>query len=167
MSSEHLSNVRRLRPVVHTITNYVTANDCANLLLAAGASPIMADAPEEASQIAAIADAVVLNLGTLNSYRREAIRIAGKTAHTAGKPVVMDPVGVGASDFRRDAAQMLLNGNVQGFQQYLGLAQQYGGYRQMPLGYQDAMRCIQMQGNVKGSPYASYVKRMMAERRGK
>ena len=102
MSSEHLSNVRRLRPVVHTITNYVTANDCANLLLAAGASPIMADAPEEASQIAAIADAVVLNLGTLNSYRREAIRIAGK-------PVVMDPVGVGASDFRRDAAQMLLN----------------------------------------------------------
>jgi hypothetical protein len=64
-------------------------------------------------------------------------------------------------------AQMLLNGNVQGFQQYLGLAQQYGGYRQMPLGYQDAMRCIQMQGNVKGSPYASYVKRMMAERRGK
>ena len=109
MSSEHLSNVRRLRPVVHTITNYVTANDCANLLLAAGASPIMADAPEEASQIAAIADAVVLNPGTLNSYRREAIRIAGKTAHTAGKPVVMDPVGVGASDFRRDAAQMLLN----------------------------------------------------------
>ena len=64
-------------------------------------------------------------------------------------------------------AQMLLNGNVQGFQQYLGLVQQYGGYRQMPLGYQDAMRCIQMQGNVKGSPYASYVKRMMAERRGK
>ena len=63
--------------------------------------------------------------------------------------------------------QMLLNGNVQGFQQYLGLAQQYGGYRQMPLGYQDAMRCIQMQGNVQGSPYADYVKRMMAERRGK
>ena len=63
--------------------------------------------------------------------------------------------------------QMLLNGNVQGFQQYLGLAQQYGGYRQMPLGYQDAMRCIQAQGNVAGSPYANYVKRMMAERRGK
>ena len=64
-------------------------------------------------------------------------------------------------------AQMLLNGNVQGFQQYLGLAQQYGGYRQMPLGYQDAMRCIQMQGNVAGSPYANYVKRMMTGRRGK
>lgn len=62
-------------------------------------------------------------------------------------------------------AQMLLKGNMQGFQQYLGLAQQYGGYRQMPLGYQDAMRCIQMQGRVQGSPYANYVKRMM-ERRG-
>ena len=108
MSSEHLLNVRRLRPVVHTITNYVTANDCANLLLAAGASPIMADAPEEASQIAAIADAVVLNLGTLNAYRREAIWLAGKAAHAAGKPIVMDPVGVGASDFRRDTAQTLL-----------------------------------------------------------
>ena len=64
-------------------------------------------------------------------------------------------------------AQMLLKGNVKGFQQYLGLAQQYGGYRQMPLGYQDAMRCIQAQGNIAGSPYANYVKRMMAERRGK
>lgn len=63
-------------------------------------------------------------------------------------------------------AQMLLKGNVQGFQQYLGLAQQYGGYRQMPLGYQDVLRCIQAQGNVAGSPYANYVKRMMAGRRG-
>lgn len=58
-------------------------------------------------------------------------------------------------------AQMLLMGNLQGFQQYLGMAQQYGGYRQMPLGYQDVIRCIQMQGNVPGSPFASYVKRMM------
>jgi len=64
-------------------------------------------------------------------------------------------------------AQMLLKGNMQGFQQYLGLAQQYGGYRMMPLGYQDAVRCIQMQGNVPGSAYAAYVKRMMTERRVK
>ena len=61
--------------------------------------------------------------------------------------------------------QMLLKGEIQGFQQYMGLVQQYGGYRQMPLGYQDAMMCIQKQGNVPGSPYADYVKRMMAERR--
>ncbi len=64
-------------------------------------------------------------------------------------------------------AQMLLNGNMQGFQQYLGLAQQYGGYRNMPLGYQDVMRCIQMQGNVPGSPYANYVKQMMGRRQQK
>ena len=63
--------------------------------------------------------------------------------------------------------QMLLKGQMQGFQQYMGWVQQYGGYRQMPLGYQDAMRCIQMQGNVQSSPYADYVKRMMAGRRDK
>ena len=61
-------------------------------------------------------------------------------------------------------AQLLLKGNLQGFQQYLSLAQQYGGYRQMPLGYQDVMRCIQMQGNVPGSPYAKYVQRMTERR---
>lgn len=61
--------------------------------------------------------------------------------------------------------QMLLKGSVQGFLQYMGMVQQYGGYRQMPLGYQDAMRCIKMQGNAPGSPYARYVQRMMAGRR--
>ena len=63
--------------------------------------------------------------------------------------------------------QLLLKGDIKGFQQYLGLAQQYGGYRQMPLGYQDVMRCIQKQGNVQGSPFADYAKRMMAGRRGR
>ncbi len=61
-------------------------------------------------------------------------------------------------------AQMLLKGNMQGFVEYMGWVQQYGGYRQMPLGYQDVMRCIQAQGNVPGSPYAKYVKRMMERR---
>ena len=60
--------------------------------------------------------------------------------------------------------QMLLKGNIKGFQQYLGLAQQYGGYRQMPLGYQDVMRCIQMQGRVSDSPYAKYAQRMTERR---
>ena len=63
-------------------------------------------------------------------------------------------------------AQMLLNGNVQGFQQYMGVVQQYGGYRQMPLGYQDVMRCIQMQGRVPDSPYVKYMQRI-AERGAK
>ena len=62
-------------------------------------------------------------------------------------------------------AQMLLKGNLQGFQQYMGAVQQYGGYRQMPLGYQDVMRCIQMQGRVADSPYAKYVQRMRERRR--
>ena len=62
-------------------------------------------------------------------------------------------------------AQLLLKGDLKGFQQYLGLAQQYGGYRQMPLGYQDVMRCIQAQGNVAGSPFANYAKRMMERNR--
>ena len=108
MASGFLCAIRQKRPVVHTITNYVTANDCANLLLAAGASPIMADAPEEAAEIAAIADAVVLNMGTLSASRREAMRHAGEMARAGGKPVVLDPVGVGASGFRREAAQLLL-----------------------------------------------------------
>ena len=63
--------------------------------------------------------------------------------------------------------QLLLKGDIKGFQQYLGLAQQYGGYRQMPLGYQDVMRCIQMQGNVQGSPFADYAKRMIEGRAGR
>ena len=62
-------------------------------------------------------------------------------------------------------AQLLLKGDMRGFQQYLGLAQQYGGYRQMPLGYQDVMRCIQAQGNVPGSPFANYAKRMIEGKR--
>lgn len=62
-------------------------------------------------------------------------------------------------------AQMLLKGDINGFRQYLGIAQQYGGYRQMPLGYQDVIHCIQAQGNLPGSPYADYVKRMMTGRR--
>ena len=61
-------------------------------------------------------------------------------------------------------AQMLLTGNVQGFQQYMGMVQQYGGYRMMPLGYQDALQCIKMQGRVPDSPYAKYVQQMMGRR---
>lgn len=61
-------------------------------------------------------------------------------------------------------AQLLLKGDIKSFQQYIGLAQQYGGYRQMPLGYQDVMRCIQMQGQVQGSPYAKYVQQMVGRR---
>ena len=100
--------VRRQAPIVHCITNYVTANDCANLLLAAGASPIMADAPEEVAEITACADALVLNLGTPSPRRISAMLTAGEEAARQGKAIVIDPVGVGASTFRQNAVRQLL-----------------------------------------------------------
>ena len=103
-----LNNIRTRKPLVHCITNYVTANDCANLLLAAGAIPVMADAPEETGEIAAHAQALVLNLGTLSVSRLEAMRLAGKAANQCGIPVVLDPVGVWAAAFRMRAAEQLL-----------------------------------------------------------
>lgn len=108
MLGERLSAVRRLRPLVHCISNYVTANDCANLLLACGASPIMADAPEEAAEITANCAGLVLNLGTPNPRKLQAMLLAGGEANRLQHPVVFDPVGVGASEFRRNAARDLL-----------------------------------------------------------
>ena len=104
-----VQTVRAKRPVIHCITNYVTANDCANVLLACGASPVMADAPEEAAEITAGCDALVLNLGTLSQSRLAAMLAAGKQANAKGIPVVLDPVGVGASEFRRGAVRALLH----------------------------------------------------------
>ncbi len=101
--------VRAKKPLVHHITNYVTVNDCANITLAIGASPIMADAIEEAREIAAISSAVVLNMGTLNSRTAHSMIEAGKSANQHGIPVVFDPVGAGASTFRNDTALLLLD----------------------------------------------------------
>ena len=95
-----LDNVVRIHPLVHSITNYVTANDCANILLACGASPIMADDPLEAAEITSACDGLCLNLGTLHSRTIESMILSGKTANQKGIPVVFDPVGVGASHFR-------------------------------------------------------------------
>ena len=94
-----IHRVRGKNPLVHCITNYVTAGDCANMLLACGGSPIMADDLAEAAAITAGCDALVLNLGTPHA--------AGKQANQLGHPVVLDPVGVGASPFRRGAAEQL------------------------------------------------------------
>ncbi len=99
---------RERRPLVHCITNHVTSNDCANLLLACGASPIMAEAPEEAAEITAGCSSLVLNMGTPNTGKIEAMLRAGAEANRLGHPVVFDPVGVGGSSFRRDAAQRLM-----------------------------------------------------------
>ena len=108
MFAEILQRVRDTRPLIHSITNYVTVNDCANILLACGASPIMADDPEEVEEITAGSAGLTLNLGTLHRQRAAAMLAAGRTANRLGRPVVLDPVGVGASRLRGEAAAALL-----------------------------------------------------------
>lgn len=100
--------IRQRKPLVHCISNLVTANDCANILLAIGASPTMAQAPEEMEEITAQANALVLNTGTPSGAKYEACRLAGRTANRLGIPVVLDPVGVGASAWRLENVRGLL-----------------------------------------------------------
>ena len=108
MFEKILQNVAAKTPLVQCITNYVTANDCANILLACGGSPIMADDENEVEEITSICDALVLNIGTLNSRTVESMRRAGLRANALGHPVVFDPVGAGASALRTGTAQSLL-----------------------------------------------------------
>lgn len=100
--------IREKKPLIHCISNIVTANDCANLLLALGASPIMAQAPEEMAEIDALADALVLNTGTPSREKYEACMLAGITANRRGIPVILDPVGVGSIPWRRSNVLRLL-----------------------------------------------------------
>ncbi len=104
----YLDKVRSVRPIIHSITNYVTAGDCANMLIACGASPIMADEPEEVSEITSRCSGLNINMGTLNTARIESMVIAGKRSNELGHPVVLDPVGVGGSRLRIDTAARLL-----------------------------------------------------------
>ena len=102
------ANVRARSPLVHNITNYVTVNDCANMVLACGASPIMADDAAEVEDITSLCAGLNLNIGTLNSRTIPSMLLAGHTAHRLGRPVVLDPVGAGASRLRTDTAFRLL-----------------------------------------------------------
>lgn len=106
--SESSKLVRSSQALIHCITNYVTANDCANILLAFGGSPVMADAPEEVVDITSISSGLCINIGTLNKTTVEASLIAGRHANELGIPVTLDPVGVGASVFRTETALLLL-----------------------------------------------------------
>lgn len=108
MLKRSLENVRTLGPLVHNITNYVTVNDCANALLSLGASPIMADDIAEVEDIISICSALVINIGTLNDRTIESMIIAGKKANQLGKPVILDPVGAGASTLRTATVYRLL-----------------------------------------------------------
>lgn len=100
--------VRDTAPLIHNITNYVAMNTTANALLAVGASPVMAHAEEEAAEMAAIAGALVVNIGTLSSPWIRAMNIAMATARKRGIPIVFDPVGAGATPFRTDTIRELL-----------------------------------------------------------
>lgn len=104
-----LAAVRSERPLIHHITNGVTINDCANITICAGAAPVMAEAPEEVAGMVAAAGALVLNIGTLSAAQVEAMLIAGRRANELGIPVVLDPVGVGATEFRTATARKLLD----------------------------------------------------------
>ena len=100
--------LRKKNPLVHNITNYVTVNDCANAILAIGASPIMADDINEVADITSISSAVVINIGTLNKNTISSILEAGKKSNELGIPVVFDPVGAGASPLRNDTTTEII-----------------------------------------------------------
>ncbi len=101
--------VREKCPLVHHITNYVTVNDCANITICAGGAPVMADAPEEVAEMAAVAGALVLNIGTLNAAQVESMILAGGMANDRKIPVILDPVGAGATRFRTETVQRLMD----------------------------------------------------------
>ena len=109
MFGNMLENVRKNSPLIHNITNYVTVNDCANIVIACGAAPIMADEKEEVEEITTICAGLNINIGTLNSRTVASMLIAGKRANELGHPVVLDPVGAGASRLRTETALRLLD----------------------------------------------------------
>lgn len=106
---EVLRRIGEERPLVHHITNYVTVNLVANVTLSTGALPVMAHAHEEAGEMASLASALVLNIGTLDPGQIEAMLLAGSRANERGIPVILDPVGAGATTLRTRAAERLLS----------------------------------------------------------
>lgn len=102
-------SVRAASPLVHCITNYVTVECCADAVLAVGGSPIMSDEPADVEDITSICNALVINIGTLNERSIEGMRIAGARAAALGHPIVLDPVGAGASELRTRIACELLD----------------------------------------------------------
>lgn len=107
-TTEMMRKVRSTCPLVHMITNYVTVNDCANVCICAGGSPVMTDATEDIPEMVSLASAVVLNIGTLNQRTVESMILAAKVANSKNIPVILDPVGVGATRYRTETAEKIL-----------------------------------------------------------
>jgi hydroxyethylthiazole kinase len=108
-TGDSLRRLREARPLVHQITNYVVMNETANATLALGALPVMAHAREEVEEMVSIAGALVLNIGTLSPHWVDAMLLAGRAANEHGVPVVLDPVGAGATTYRTETAKRLLD----------------------------------------------------------
>jgi hydroxyethylthiazole kinase len=103
-----LRTLRERKPLVHQITNYVVMNETANATLSLGALPVMAHAHEEVEELASVAGALVLNIGTLSGYWIESMLLAAQAANRAGVPIVLDPVGAGATRLRTETAKRIL-----------------------------------------------------------
>ncbi|WP_300385420.1 hydroxyethylthiazole kinase [Clostridium sp.] len=109
MFSNIFKNLREKSPLVHCITNYVTVNDCANILIACNGSSIMSDDSLEVEEITSICGGLNINIGTLNKNTIESMFLAGKKSNELNHPVILDPVGAGASKLRTDTAKELLD----------------------------------------------------------
>jgi hydroxyethylthiazole kinase len=107
-TGHYLDQMRATAPLVHNITNYVAMNIMANVLLAAGAAPAMVHAREEVGEFAALSQVLTVNIGTLDPAWAEAMEVAAQVMQDAGRPWVLDPVGVGATGFRQDVCARLL-----------------------------------------------------------
>jgi hydroxyethylthiazole kinase len=108
-AQQTLNTIREHKPLVHHLTNYVVMNETANATLALGALPVMAHAQEEVEEMVGLASALVLNIGTLSPHWVEAMLLAGKAANARGIPVVLDPVGAGATGYRTEAARRIID----------------------------------------------------------
>jgi hydroxyethylthiazole kinase len=134
-----LRELRERKPLVHQITNYVVMNETANATLALGALPVMAHAREEVEEMVALAGALVINIGTLSPHWVDAMLAAGKAANGVGVPVVLDPVGAGATSYRTKTARRILDevdvavlrGNAGEVATLLGVAAEVRGVESM------------------------------------
>ncbi len=108
-AAKNLEKLKQTKPLVHNITNFVVMNYTANALLACGASPVMAHAQEEVEEMVSFAGALVLNIGTLTPYWIDSMLKAGRRANEANIPIILDPVGSGATKLRTDSAKRLLD----------------------------------------------------------
>ncbi|WP_331775070.1 hydroxyethylthiazole kinase [Sulfurospirillum sp. 1612] len=106
--NQALEKIKREKPLIYHITNYVTVNDCANVVLAIGASPVMADEVQEVAEMVSFCGALVLNIGTSNTRVLESMIVAGRAANAKNIPVILDPVGIGATAFRFKSVEKLM-----------------------------------------------------------